>query len=109
MESGAVANLTASRISVEDVRRLRVFESRTYLACDTAARTLERYRVGLGPQGEPRIEHEQLEVAEAEPLGLELAAFVDAVRRGVDPPVDARQGRLALELAHRVRAAIEGG
>jgi len=109
MESGAVANLTASRISVEDVRRLRVFESRTYLACDTSARTLERYRVELGAEGEPRIAHEQLKVADAEPLGLELSAFIDAVRRGVDPPVDARAGRQALELAHRVRAAIEDG
>jgi predicted dehydrogenase len=109
MQSGAVANLTASRISAETVRRIRVFQARTYLACDTFERSLERYQVELGAEGEPRIAHEQLEVAEAEPLGLELSAFVDAVRLGVDTPVNARQGRQALELAHRVRAAIEKG
>jgi len=109
MQSGAVANLTASRISDETVRRVRVFQARTYLACDTYERSLERYRVEIGTDGEPRIAHEQLEVAEAEPLGLELSAFIDAVRRGVDTPVNARPGRQALELAHRGRAAIEEG
>jgi predicted dehydrogenase len=109
MASGAVANLTASRISAEAVRRVRVFQAQTYLACDTGQRTLERYRLEPGEGPTPRIVHEQLEIEEAEPLGLELAAFVASVRAGTPPPVDARQGRRVLELAHRVRSAIEAG
>lgn len=109
MASGAVANLTASRISTEPVRRVRVFQARTYLACDTGRRTLERYRVERGSEPVPRIAHERLEVEDAEPLGLELAAFVASVRAETPPPVDARQGRRVLELAHRVRSAIEAG
>ncbi|HKQ60000.1 MAG TPA: Gfo/Idh/MocA family oxidoreductase [Candidatus Polarisedimenticolaceae bacterium] len=106
LESGCVANLTASRISAESVRRVRVFQSRTYLSCDTAARKVERYRLSRGADGAPRIEREQLPVAEGEPLALELDAFLQAVRDRTAPPVDGRQGRRALELAHRVRDAI---
>jgi predicted dehydrogenase len=107
MASGAVANLTASRISAEPVRRVRVFQARTYLACDTQRRSLDRYRLETDDAGGARIVHRRLPVEDAEPLGLELAAFVASVRDGTPPPVDARQGRRALELAHQVRRAIE--
>jgi len=103
--SGCVANVTASRISVEPVRRIRVFQQRTYLSCDTVKRQVERYRVVGSPAG-PRIERDLLAVAEAEPLGLELAAFLDAVRERRPPPVDGGQGRRALELAFRVGETI---
>jgi predicted dehydrogenase len=105
LESGCVANLTASRISAEPVRRVRVFQSRTYLACDTAARSVERYRVVAGG-GEPQIQHELLPVEEGEPLGHELEAFMRAVRERTTPPVDGEQGKQALDLAYRVREAI---
>jgi len=108
MTSGCVANLTASRISAEPVRRLRIFQAGTYLACDTVRREVERYRLVPG-EPRPEIRHERLEVSNGEPLALELAAFVDAVRRRVPPPIDARAGRKALELALSVRAAIESG
>jgi predicted dehydrogenase len=109
LSSGAVANLTASRISAEPVRRIRVFQPRTYLACDTLERSVERYKLAAGPGGTPRIEHARLPVpADAEPLALELAAFLEAVRRRTPPPVDGLQGRRALELAERIRVAIEG-
>ena len=109
MTSGAVANLTASRISAEPVRRVRVFQRRTYLACDTVARTAERYTVVSGEEGRPAIRHETLAVASGEPLGLELAAFVDAARRRIAPPVEGRHGRQALALALAVREAVEAG
>jgi predicted dehydrogenase len=104
--SGCVANLTASRISAEPVRRVRVFQARTYLACDTVARTVERYRLEFGAGGSPEIRHDNLPVEEGEPLGNELAAFVDSVRKRARPPVDGSQGRRALDLAHRVLDAI---
>jgi predicted dehydrogenase len=106
LSSGCVANLTASRISEEPVRRIRIFQERTYLSCDTGTRAVERYRLVQGAGGEPQIQHDALPVEEGEPLGHELAAFVKAVNSRSTPPVDGRQGQKALELAYRVRAAI---
>jgi predicted dehydrogenase len=106
MASGCVANLTASRISAEAVRRVRVFQERTYIGCDTVARTLERYRLVRGEDGAPKIARDVPEVAPGEPLGNELAAFLEAVRRRSDPPVDGEQGRRAMALAYRVLEAI---
>ena len=106
LASGCVANLTASRISADKVRKIRVFQSRTYLACDTVQGTVERYRLHSHPHGGPGIHREHLPVGSGEPLALELAAFVEAVRSRSTPPVDGLQGRRALGLAYRVREAI---
>ena len=107
LASGCVANLTASRISAEASRRIRIFQSRTYLSCDTAARSVERYRLVRGGGGDPQIQRDTLPVEEGEPLGNELAAFVEAVRTREPPQIDGRQGQLVLELAHEVRRAID--
>lgn len=104
--SGCVANVTASRISAETLRRIRVFQSRTYLGCDTGERKVERFRLIIGPDARPSIQHELLPVDDAEPLAVELAAFIHAVRTRTAPPVDGLAGRRALELAIRVREAI---
>jgi predicted dehydrogenase len=105
LASGCVANLTASRISAETLRRVRVFQPRSYVACDTVARTVEEYRVEAGEGGRPTIGRRQLDVGEGEPLALELSAFVESVRTRGTPPVDGAHGRRALALAHRVRDA----
>lgn len=105
--SGCVANLTASRISTEAVRRIRLFQERTYLSCDAGSRKVDRYRLVAGPDGVPRIEHDRLPVADTEPLAEELAAFRDAVRSRTTPPVDGRQARRAIALAYRVRESID--
>jgi len=109
LESGCVANLTASRISPEPVRRLRVFQAQTYLVCDTVRRELERYSLVVDDVKGPQIRREQVAVVEAEPLALEIGAFLDSVKSRSAPPIDGIQGRRVLELAHRVRAAIDAG
>jgi predicted dehydrogenase len=106
LASGCVANITASRISSERIRRIRVFQTRTYLACDTVTRSVERYHLQLRPDGPPTIEHDHLPVGEGEPLAVELQAFLEAVRSRRPPPVDGVQGRRALDLALRVREAM---
>lgn len=106
MESGCVANLTASRVSAEPVRRIRVFQARTYLSCDTGSRRVERYRLALDDGGAPEIRHDVLEVEEGEPLARELRVFIDAVRSRERPPIDGTKARRAIELAYRVRDAI---
>ena len=67
---------------------------------------MERYRLVFDTSGKPQIQRDQLPVDDGEPLGLELAAFVDAVARRVPPPIDGLQGQRALELAFRVRDSI---
>ena len=104
--SGCVANVTASRISVETLRRIRVFQSRTYIGCDTGEKKVERFRLVIGADKKLAIQHEVLPVDDGEPLALELAAFVHSVRTRTPPPIDGFAGRRALELAFRVREAI---
>jgi predicted dehydrogenase len=106
--SGCVANVTASRISAEKLRRLRVFQSRTYIACDTGERKVERFRLAIGPDKRPVIEHDVVPVDDGEPLAIELQAFLHAVATRTPPPIDGLAGRRALELAFRVRDAIAG-
>lgn len=107
LASGCVANLTASRISADAIRRVRVFQAHNYISCDTGKRSVEAYRLVPGEGAFPRIKHEFLPVEQGEPLALELEAFIDAVRRQVVPPIDGLQGQRALDLAFRVREAID--
>jgi predicted dehydrogenase len=99
--SGCIANLTASRISRERVRKARFFQNDAYVSIDYAAQELEVFRlVKNGPR--PMIHGGKVDVVNEEPLRRELADFVEAVRSGRQPGVTGRDGRLALELATRV-------
>lgn len=96
---GCIANLTASRISRDRVRKIRFFQPQSYLSIDYAAREVERWTIGPGPQGKPAIQGGKLEVENDEPLRAELADFVSAVRDNRAPAVTGEQGRAALALA----------
>jgi predicted dehydrogenase len=99
--SGCIANLTASRISRERVRKIRFFQHNTYVSVDYAAREVEAYKL-IPQDGRPAIQGGKLPVADDEPLRRELADFVDAARRKRQPGVTGREGRSALALATRV-------
>jgi len=103
--SGCIANLTASRISRDRVRKARFFQRASYVSIDFAAREVEVYRLAAG-EGRPSIEGGRLTVADDEPLRRELADFVQAVREGRAPAVTAAAGRDALVLATRVADAM---
>jgi predicted dehydrogenase len=103
--SGAVANLTASRVSTERVRKLRFFQHHEYISLDYARQDALRIRVRK-PVPEPQFDFEPIPTRHQEPLEAELRSFVDAVRNRKQPMVDARAGRRALELADRVMAGI---
>lgn len=105
--SGAVANLTASRVSTERVRKLRFFQHHEYISLDYARQDALRIRVRK-PVPEPQFDFEPIPTRHEEPLEAELRSFVDAVRHRKQPVVDARAGRRALELADRVMAGILG-
>jgi predicted dehydrogenase len=104
---GAVANVTASRVSTERVRKLRFFQTHEYLSVDFARRDAIRIRVaGQAANGLPQFAFEKLPAEPVEPLRAELEAFLESVRTRKTPLVDGAAGRRALELADRVMAGI---
>jgi predicted dehydrogenase len=103
--SGAVANLTASRVSTERVRKLRFFQEHEYISLDYGRQDALRIRVRQ-PAPQPEFDFEPIQTRQEEPLAAELRAFVDAVKQRTAPLVDAQAGRRALELADRVMAGI---
>ncbi|MFA5909419.1 MAG: Gfo/Idh/MocA family oxidoreductase [Vicinamibacterales bacterium] len=100
--NGCIANLTASRISREPVRKIRFFQQDAYVSIDTAAREVEMWRLVPQPTGLPKIGGGKLEVPGDEPLKGELEDFLGAVRDGRAPAVTGEQGRAALALATRI-------
>src|ERR1700675_3969791 len=105
-EGGAVANVTASRVSTERVRKMRFFQQHEYISLDYARR--DALRVGVkkpGPQ--PEFGFQKLDAPAMEPLRAELEAFVDAARTRIEPKTNGAAGRAALELAGRVMASIQ--
>ena len=105
-ESGCIANVTASRISRDRVRKARFFQSDAYVSIDYAAQEVEVYRLVPQDGGRPSIQGGRLEVANNEPLHAELADFVDAVRQKRRPGVTGEDGRAALALATRIAELI---
>ena len=100
--NGCTANLTASRISRDRVRKIRFFQPRAYLSIDYTAQRLELWRLVKGDGTMPAIEGGDVEVASEEPLKRELADFVDAVVNHRPPLVTGADGRRALELATQI-------
>ena len=116
-DNGAVANITASRVSRERVRKLRIFQRSGYLSLDLAAGVGEYYRIR--PDFDPRqlarapraleefVERVSLEAPEGEPLALELSQFLGAIMGTQPIAVTGAEGRDALEAALRIVKAIE--
>ncbi|MCC7008366.1 MAG: Gfo/Idh/MocA family oxidoreductase [Acidobacteria bacterium] len=104
--SGCVANITASRISRDKIRKLRCFQPDRYVSVDYAAQELEVWKLEPGPDGRPAIAGGRVPVERDEPLRLELADFVEAIRGRRPPGVPGTDGRRALALATRVAEAI---
>jgi predicted dehydrogenase len=100
--NGCIANLTASRISRDSVRKIRFFQRDAYLSIDTAARDVEMWSVVPQPGAPPKIDGGKLAVPGDEPLKGELEDFVAAVRDRRPPSVPGEDGRAALALAIRI-------
>jgi predicted dehydrogenase len=105
--NGCIANLTASRISRDQVRKIRFFQRNTYLSIDYKAQEVEAWRLLPQEGSMPRIDGGKLDVVRDEPLRRELADFVAAVRERRAPGVTGAQGRAALVLANAIRLKIE--
>jgi predicted dehydrogenase len=104
--SGCIANLTASRISRDRVRKVRFFQPDTYLSIDYASQEVERWALQRVEGAAPRIDGGKLDVARDEPLRLELQDFTSAARDRRAPRVTGHDGRRALALAQRITDRI---
>ena len=121
-ENGCVANLTASRISVKAMRRLRLFQKNTYLAIDFLTKKSEVFRLTDDKETEESgkiqypmdagdkkkyLVYEQPEIPEVNSIGLELEEFAKAVREDGPVRVSISDGLKALELAHQILDKID--
>ena len=107
--SGCIANITASRISRDRVRKLRFFQRDAYISVDCADQEVEGWRVARTPGSAPAITGGKLDVPRGEPLELEIADFVRVITVGGPPRVSGADGRRALALAQRVADAMGEG
>jgi len=111
LESGCIANFTASRVSTERVRKLRFFQPRQYVSIDYGRQEVLVFTVGEDgqrstPSVNPQIGVTKPPVAAEEPLHAELKSFLDAVRERTTPSVPLEDGRRALALALEIIEAI---
>ncbi len=121
-EDGCVANVTASRVSREPVRKIRFFQSDAYVSVDCLAARVEVFRrrhvsdemlrrIAAGEVSDGLsevVDYEELPLDDAEPLRLELESFVEAVESGARPVVDGEDGLRALEVVLEILAQIRG-
>lgn len=107
--TGCVANVTASRISVKEMRKLRIFQQDAYLSIDYASQQVDIYR-RMDPGGDydmPQIMYDQIDITQADSLQEEIKAFVHAVQTRSAPAVSGEAGRDALRVALEIVAQIE--
>lgn len=105
--SGLVANLTASRVSAERIRKLRLFARDSYFSVDYAEQSVSAAQLVRQAGGPPQIAPRAVAVEKQEPLASELAAFLAACRGEPSTAVSGRSGRDALAVALEVRHQVE--
>jgi predicted dehydrogenase len=103
-ESGCVANVTASRVSLKSERKVRIFERATYISLDMLERryAIIRRKPGENLLGLPNYEREEHSYREGDPLEREIEAFLEAVATGTEPLVSGEDGLIALDTALRI-------
>jgi predicted dehydrogenase len=101
-ENGCVANLTASRISRDKVRKVRIFQEDAYLSLNYQKQSGYILRLNKGA-----IKRERVKVVKGEPLQRELAAFVTCAREGLVPRVTGHEAAAALDLAIQITKQIK--
>ena len=107
--SGAVANITASRVGTEKIRKMRFFQPHDYVAVDYATNraTISSLAPPSASGAWPGVQIKNLDIIDVEPLRAEILAFIEAARDGLPSPVSGRDGRNALALALRALQRIE--
>jgi len=104
---GCIANLTASRVSINRIRKVRVFQPEAYLSADYSEQTVEHYRL-VRREGKPSgIETDKIDASGEEPLVRQLSDFVACCESRRQPRADGQSARRALRTALQILAAIE--
>ncbi len=103
-ESGCVANVTASRVSMKKQRKIRIFQEDAYVSMDFVEHTIQIFRRTFphGPEGLPEITGELLETEKGDALRDEIRSFLDCCATGDAPRVTGADGLKALEVAFRI-------
>lgn len=104
--NGCVANVTASRISRDKVRKIRVFQENAYLSLDYQNQDGVMFRLVDGKKGK-EIVREKVEVSRGEPLKIELESFIDCAQKGAQPKVSGHAAADALDIALEITRQIE--
>ena len=107
--TGAVANITASRVGLEKIRKMRFFQPHEYVAVDYVTRfaSITNLQPPTAEAAFPGLNVRRLDIADVEPLRAEIEAFITAAERGLPSPVSGLEGRRALALALRALERIE--
>jgi predicted dehydrogenase len=107
--TGAVANITASRVGTEKIRKMRFFQPHDYVAVDYSTRhaSISSLAPPTASGAWPGVHVKNLDVVDVEPLHAEIVAFIDAARDGLPSPVSGADGRNALALAIKALERIE--
>lgn len=100
-ESGCVCNLTASRISRDKIRKLRLFEKNSYFSVDYSEQSVEAFRVSE-ENGKKVIKKVEINVEKKEPLKAELEHFIKVVKGIEKPRVDGASAREAVKVASEI-------
>ena len=106
-QSGCAANLTASRVSLNKMRRLRLFQRDSYVSIDFQTRQGMIGRRSADQGQKPNIAIEEFKGHDGEPLKSQLESFLHSIRTGTSPVVSGEDGAAALAVAHQVLAAID--
>lgn len=108
-ENGCTANVTVSRISKDNIRRIRVFQPRSFVSVDYGSKeiTVIKLTDRIAASGLPEEEISHSTFPEADALALELTDFVSNVRNRTRPRVSGVEGRLALETALKILSQIK--
>jgi predicted dehydrogenase len=106
--SGAVANITASRVGAERIRKMRFFQPHDYVAIDYTTRraTVSSLEPATASGAWPGVHIKHLDVLDVEPLRAEIVSFLDSAANGLPPAVSGSDGRNALSLALRTLERI---
>jgi predicted dehydrogenase len=101
-ESGCIANVTASRVSAETMRKIRIFQNNSYISIDFAKASVDVFTLDAQRQ----IAHNRLVMSESDALAAEIRSFVDAVK-GISPvKVDGEAAYSALKVAYTIKDSM---
>ncbi len=106
-ENGCVANVTASRVALEPMRRLRIFSSDAYIAVDYAKQHISISRKDIDKEsGALKVATEELDIEMKDSLNEEIKSFIDCIKSNKQPLVSGHDGKRALEVAQMIQDSV---